>query len=136
MKRSFRAATAFTGAAACAVAFTPTADAATARITPDTLHAANCVGNASTPQLHLYYAASQHHPTPACVSGPVGSIVNWPSGKHFSSYCGGEYSGSLVFAGPTFAHFTHGAALHHLYGPVYGVEISRVNTTGAIDCAN
>jgi hypothetical protein len=119
-------ATAFTGAAACAVALAPAAEAApaapgaTARITPDAV-AGDCNRNVYyTSSVHLYYTASENHTSPACIGGD--GYVYIGTGKRFASYCAGAYSGSLEING-TFRHFTAGR--HYLYGAqVSGIYIS------------
>jgi hypothetical protein len=130
MKRSFRAATVFTGAAACAAGLAPAAHAApmapgaTASIT-----AHNC-GQSNSYSLHLYYALSENHPVPACIgsrngrSGAVQEQVFFGAGKRFAAYCAGAYSGDLIIHGSS-RHFTYGT--HSLYGAsVEGVFISRL----------
>lgn len=132
MKRSFRAATLFTGAAACAVALGPAAHAApvapgaTARITPDITG-----GNCSPPtvidsSVHLYYEASQKHPVPACFNGSGTWTLG--KGKRFASYCAGAFSGYLYIDG-TPRKFTDG--IHNLYGAsVSKVRISKYAHAG------
>ena len=133
MKRSFRVATVFTGAA-CATALVPTAVAAAApvapapmaRITPDIITIRNCP-SVPTNALHLYYTSSEYHYRGACVTGAVGSFIGF-SGKKFSEYCAGEYSGNLRINGKS-EHFTAGT--HHLYKQVVsGVYLSKANHPG------
>ena len=118
MKKSFRVAAVFTGAAAAIAGFAPAAGAATAA--PDAAGAGNCTA-AKTQDLVLYYTASEKHPTPACVSGfgytPIGN-----RNLHFQSYCGGRYSGYFWIDGSR-KHFTAGIVYHNLYG----AEISQVS---------
>jgi hypothetical protein len=118
MRRSFRVATAFTGAAAAVAGFAPAAGAATAA--PDAAGAGNCT-TAKTQDLVLYYAASEHHATPACVSG-FGYVPIGNRDAHFKSYCGGRYSGYFWINGSP-RHFTAGIIYHNLYG----AEISQVS---------
>ena len=129
MKRSFRVATVFTGAAACAAAFAPTANAAqvapdgTTRIAPDAI-AANCEpGMIDASSLHLYYSPKQNHPKPACVFLSDGYVPIGNGTAKFSSYCAGGYSGYLYINGSPH-RFTRGN--HHLYGQV----VSAVSLDG------
>jgi hypothetical protein len=132
MKRSFRVATVFTGAAAATVAgFAPAAGAATVapgaatRITPD-ITGGNCSSNANS-SVHLYYEASQNHARPACFNGDG----TWPigKGKRFVSYCAGGFSGYLYIGG-TPKKFTRGT--HYLYGAsVSKIEISKYSHYGS-----
>jgi hypothetical protein len=127
MKRSFRVATVFTGAAACAAAFAPTANAAqvgpngTTRITPDAKAGTCEPGLIGASSLHLYYSPKQDHPDPACVYLSDGYVAIGNGKAKFSSYCGGGYSGYLYIDGSPH-RFTKGD--HHLYGQdVSGVYI-------------
>jgi hypothetical protein len=119
MRRSFRAATVFTGATAAAIAFVPAPAA----------HASSILGgNCSNPDfgpfaLTLKYSSHEHHSVDACFSG----IGNWPLGNapKFVSYCGGAWSGYL-WINHTAERFTPGSKFHHLYNvPVSRVLISR-----------
>src|ERR1700722_19310977 len=94
MKRSFKVATVFTGAVACATALAPTAEATTGtmnRITPDTT-AGNCAAN-SGPALHVYYSKKEKHSLAACVKGD--GFFAFGAGRKWSGICGGAYSGSF-----------------------------------------
>jgi hypothetical protein len=93
MKRSFRVATVFTGAAACAAAFTPgVATAATAKadlITPDIAHK-NCPHTpALTKSVHFYYPPSAKH-GPTCVAGDGKTSLG---GTVYSFICTGNNFG-------------------------------------------
>jgi hypothetical protein len=130
MKRSFRVATVFTGAAACAVALAPTAHAApaapgaTARITPDTT-ARDCT-KTFTSSVVLYYSTKQNHSVNACIAG-VG-FVYLGQGKRFASYCAGAYSGFMYIDGDR-RTFTEGS--HPLYNAaVSAISITRDNHRG------
>ena len=130
MKRSFRVATVFTGAAACAIALTPAAEAApmapggTAKITPATT-GGNCNPSLSTTSLHLYYTPAEHHSLAACFAG--GGTFTIGKGKKFQFYCAGQYSGHLFIGGQA-RHFT--AGVHSLHGAsVSKVSISRNNNS-------
>jgi hypothetical protein len=145
MKRSFRVATVFTGAAACA-ALAPAAHAAsaapgaTARITPDTT-AHDCSKGSTTiysrtNEVHLYYSSKEHHTYPACIFGS-GSPIIWGRGKRFGSYCAGAWSGYLYIDGGA-RRFTAGNTVHQLYNAsVSGIMISRENYNRLFStCAN
>ena len=129
MKRTFRVATVFTGAAACAVGLAPpaaeaapVAPGATARITPD-ITVRDCTGPNNTSSVHLYYRASENHVPAACFRSS-GSYF-WGTGKKFASYCGGAFSGYLFIDGEG-RHFTAGSSYHYLYGAsVSGIRITR-----------
>src|SRR5437016_1960199 len=118
MKRSFRVATVFTGAAACAAALMPAAEAApvtpgaSARLTPNTTARTCGQTNHYTNSVHLYYSSRESHPLPACITGIRNVYIG--TGKRFSYYCGGAFSGSLEISG-TFRHFTAGVRHHNLY---------------------
>jgi hypothetical protein len=114
MKRSFRAATVFAGTAACAVTIAPAAGAATVPgVTPAGAHAFTC-SPLTQIALHLYYTASEKHPTPACVSG--NGYVKIGNGKEkFQSYKGSAYSGYLYIGGQP-KKFSFGDVAHNLYG--------------------
>jgi hypothetical protein len=124
MKRSFRVATVFTGAAACAVALAPAAEAVpvapgtTSRITPDTT-ARDCT-KTFTSSVVLYYSSKQNHSVNACIAG-IG-FVYFGQGKRFASYCAGAYSGFMYVNG-TRRPFTEGSH------PTYGAAISAVSIT-------
>jgi hypothetical protein len=96
----------------------------------------NCQGAASKGDLHLYYVGSTH-PIPGCLTPSyLGEReILWPSGKRFQSYCGGDYSGSIIFLDGRQGHFTRGSAKHTLYSPVIGVYFSR-SLAGAGYCAS
>jgi hypothetical protein len=134
MKRTFRVATVFTGAAACGAALAPAAHAATAApgataaLRPAVTHAGNCPVS-ETNSVRLYYTSAENHLTPLCAHGvSVGSPSIWgTAGKRFSSYCGGEYSGFLFISGVP-AKFTAGTAFHLLHNHIVsGIEISKIN---------
>ena len=124
MKRTFRVATVFTGAAACAATLTPAAQAAPVapgvmtRATPDAI-ASDC-GRSPTASVHLYYTISEKHSVPACVD----SLGVAHLGKRFGSYCGGAWSGYL-YVGGSARHFTAGTAYHNMFG----VSVSKIDVT-------
>jgi hypothetical protein len=96
MRKAFTVATVFTGAAACAAAFTPAAEAApTARtqvIAPDTAHH-NCTVGPATTSAVFYWPASKHH-GPTCVGGsPDVHQRTSLGGTEFSKLCTGNNSG-------------------------------------------
>jgi hypothetical protein len=125
MKRSFRVATVFTGAAACAVALAPGAGAATAapgaaaKVTPDTT-ARDCDAT-FTSSVVLYYTAAENHSVDACIAGT--GFVDLGQGKRFTSYCAGAYSGFFYIDGVR-RSFTEGS--HQLHSQaVSAVSITR-----------
>jgi hypothetical protein len=145
MKRSFRVATVFTGAATAVLApaaayAAPAAPGATARITPDTTNHDCSKGSTTiysrTNQVHLYYSSREHHPYPACIAG-TGSPIIWGPGKRFSSYCAGAYSGYLDIDGSA-RRFTASSTVYPLFdASVSGIWISRENSSRIFDtCAN
>src|ERR1700722_8775602 len=95
MKRSFRVATVFTGAVACATALAPTVEAAPAAAADAT--AKNCAVNSGV-AVHLHYAKSAKHTISACVNGL--GLFDFGTGKRFSGICGGAYSGSFEYHVP------------------------------------
>jgi len=119
MKRVFRVATVFTGAAACAGVLTPAAQAAavapgaTTRVTP-AVTVNECsklyVGSVYENTLELEYTAGH---APVCFQGSG----YWPVGTnaHFRAYCADSKSGSLEIGG-VWHPFTWGT--HNLYGQV------------------
>ena len=92
MKRSFKAATAFTGAAVCAVAMTPAVGAAT--VVPET--AKNCTA-ADANWVHLYYSTEQRHSIPACFGNNGANYLT--NGQKFSEGCTGNNYGFFVVGG-------------------------------------
>ena len=133
MKRSFKVATVFTGAAACAVALTPAAEAApvapgaTAR--PDTI-GGNCNPSLAQVALHLYYTPSESHYLAACFSGEG---TYWLGhGKRFAYYCAAQSSGYLYIGGVR-RKFTGGT--HNLYGQsVSKISITNTNKYSLYYC--
>jgi hypothetical protein len=115
MKRAFRVATVFTGAAACAAALTPTAQAAAvapgarAAAIPDNVTVGSCPTVIPSGTLVLAYTPSEFH-HPVCFRGSGRWFVG--ADTKFSSYVGVSKSGSLLIDG-RWEKFTSG--LHHLY---------------------
>ena len=106
MRRAFKVATIFTGAAACAAVFTPatTAGAATTgQMKPDTSDR-NCYKNDTT-SAAFYYPASKDH-GPLCFGG-ANSVpaLDSISPTVFAKFCAGNNSGYYVrtFSSPTFS---------------------------------
>jgi len=112
MKRAFRVATVFTGAAACAGVLTPAAQAAVVapggavRATPDAVAVGSCSPNINGDYntLALYYLSDEHHP-PACFTGSGYWYVG--TGVRFAKYCAEGKSGYLEIKG-TWERFTPG----------------------------
>jgi hypothetical protein len=114
MRRSFKLATVFTGAAALAGGYGPTALAATTQATaPDVHQWQQCGANNNNVShyVHIYYPKSGH--VPMCLAGPVGSPVNpLPTNATIYAYCPGNNSGALYGTtpgspSPTSYQFSH-----------------------------
>lgn len=91
MRKAFKVATVFTGAAACATVFTPaTAMATTTR--PEQINGIirNCPAGYNT-SVHLYWFASEHH-GPTCVGGSIQYAFPSPRPRYYS-LCPGNNSG-------------------------------------------
>lgn len=119
MRKAFKVATVFTGAAACAAAFTPAAMAATVR--PDTSHR-NCAGGGqlTTSMVFVWPSAAHHGPT--CVGGANGT--GWTHlGTDYISFCAGNNSGSMKVSGST-RKFHEGQI-----SPLYSDHVSSVRIT-------
>ena len=118
MRRAFRVATAFAGAAACATAFAPAADAAVARPEAATHEAKpditveNCTSGTKQ-WMHLYWPASKKHgPTCFGFAGPtLVQSVSW------SGVCGGDnygtISGFTQSGVPELVNVTPGTGIYH-----------------------
>jgi hypothetical protein len=119
MKRAFRVATVFTGAAACAAALAPTAQAAAvapgarAAITPDNVTVAACPLAIPSGTLVLAYTSSEFPHPDVCFRGSGTWYVG--ADTRFSAYVGVSKSGSLLIDG-RWEKFT--AGYHHLYKQV------------------
>jgi hypothetical protein len=125
MRKAFRAATAFTGAAACAAAFTPAAIAATANtheIKPD-MEKKNCAIGPLTTSVVFYWAASADH-GPTCVGGGgAGKSVNLSS-HYFAAACYGNNNGTFWASHSAYRHnFTYGSSIDIVARDVGKVEI-------------
>ena len=130
MRKAFKVATVFTGAAACAAAFAPAAGAATAARTqpaePATSHH-NCGGGRTTSTVFWWPSAAHHGPT--CVGG----YNNYHSvtflDTYYSGYCPGDnygwFNGRIYHYSPS----KHKFSLHHVY-------VSDVSITGWSHAAN
>src|SRR6185437_1152904 len=103
MRKAFKVATVFTGAAACATGFAPAALAATTartqQVEPITSHR-NCIIGPETSSTVLIRPTAAHH-GPTCVSGSLNSGVPTPLGDtFFSFFCAGNNAGSIIFGPP------------------------------------
>jgi hypothetical protein len=102
MRTAFKVATVFTGAVACAAAFTPAAEAATTTtaktqlIEPE-IFKKNCAIGPSTTSVVLTRLPSAHH-GPTCV-GEKGKITL--SNTYFSYFCAGNNYGQYWITGDT-----------------------------------
>jgi hypothetical protein len=160
MRKSFQMATVFTGAAACAAAFAPTAGAATTRTAPavragaaSTRTAAavpartvsvDC--NASTKTwVHVYFPAGADH-GPVCFGDRGAEGVNSVT---LVGECGGNNSGwiygySTARGGSWSIHFGHGTTERnfskwsrsgiHLGGDLIVTEVSITGFSGGDTC--
>jgi hypothetical protein len=143
MRTAFKVATVFTGAAACAAAFTPAAEAAptatattTARtqlVTPDTSHH-NCAIGPATKSAVFYWPASKHH-GPTCVGGyPDYHKRTSLGGTDFSKMCAGDNYGIFFAVGISSPFgFTPGTHMSILGFQISEVSIS--NWRGGDTCA-
>lgn len=133
MKRSFRVATVFTGAAALATGLAPMAQAGTVApgVTAATIGGDCNTAFAATASLHLYYTSSENHSLAACFTGFGTYTIG--KGKRFAYYCAGEYKGHLYINGQARA-FTSG--YHNLYGAsVSKVSISNYNNLDSVSAS-
>jgi hypothetical protein len=115
MKTAFKVATAFTGAAACAAAFTPAAMAATTAKTQlidvDTAHHDCAVGPRTTSTVFYWPTSADHGPT--CVGGePYYDEETDLDYTYFAAYCPGNNYGRI--------YYDHGYSLP--YAPSEGVS--------------
>jgi hypothetical protein len=99
MKKSFRVATVFTGAAACAAAFAPTAAAAMPETPGATAHnlaraaiSGKECGSATVGWFEMYYEPSKDH-GPVCLGGE--GIARLDTGPVLDGFCTGATRGSL-----------------------------------------
>jgi hypothetical protein len=104
MKKPFRVATVFTGAAACAAAFAPAAaampvaaGAATHDLAPGITATGNITatddcGSRTVGWLYLYYTASEHH-GPICLGGTGRAVLD--PGTRIAGICVGNTRGSF-----------------------------------------
>jgi len=127
MRKAFQVATVFTGAAACAAAFTPTAMAATATPTktqqinaPDIVKK-NCGGGSVTRSMVFVWANQAAH-GPTCVGGsPGGPGTVSLSGNSFGGFCTGNNYGWLIENGTRrdFHQFSSAHSVHWKVGQVH-----------------
>lgn len=115
MRKAFKVATVFTGAAACAAAFAPAAGAATTarnqQMEPATSHR-NCVVGPKTSSTVLRWPTAAHH-GPTCVSffGNPGTPTLLGN-NFFTFFCAGNNGGSIIYGPP--------AKPTRVYGPGSG----------------
>ena len=132
MKRSFRVATVFTGAATCAVALAPTAHAApaapgaTAMITPKGITANDCTAGEWN-WAHMYYTAAERHSIPACFAGT--GVYNIPGNKRFTFFCPGNNSGYIQYKSHGSASFVAGEHSINLFSLI----VSKVSIVQHFD---
>jgi hypothetical protein len=134
MKRSFRVATVFTGAAACAVALAPTAHAAPAvpRATANGIIANDCT-NGEWNWLHMYYTAAERHSVPACFGGT--GVFKIPGNKRFTGFCPGNNSGYIQPKSHGRVSFVGGGYSIHLFSEIISkVSIVQHFAGGSSSC--
>jgi len=108
MRRAFKVATVFTGAAACAAAFTPATmagAATTGQMKPDT-SVRECYKSPTT-SAALWYRASAHH-GPICFGGANHAGPVYLSYAYFTRFCAGNNSGSYYRDGTGPVSFSRG----------------------------
>jgi len=137
MRKAFKVATAFTGAAAAATVFTPAA-AMAATALPD-YGPVNCTGGAYTTSVHLNWLGSEHH-GPTCFRGDAVAYSGFgtpPTAPKYGSVCPGSYIGhfgSVSRNGGPAGYFSFGSGV----GPTrtfptnkqYAVSILLTSTDG------
>ena len=139
MRKAFKVATVFTGAAACTALFAPGAEAATATagkpqliMLPDTTHK-NCTIGPRTTSTVFWWPASKNH-GPTCVGGGGDYDVSTSLGGNvFTSYCPGNNFGIFLSKGGDIRSYSPGTGKIHL-----GVGVKEVNISfweGADTCA-
>jgi hypothetical protein len=136
--RTMRVATAFTGAATCAVAFTPTA-AQAATIRPANTRMGNCLSGNQSTWLHIITADHSIF----CLGGR-GIYSLHGAQQSVSSFCGGNNSGHLIsfyseYAGPFEIPFYAGTYYNQYgknnFGPYHAFEVSISKWHGGDECA-
>jgi hypothetical protein len=118
MRKSFKVATVFTGAAAAAAVFAPAAGAATTT-TPVTHHF-NCTIGPRANATVLYWPTSKHH-GPTCVSGSWGSTSL--GNTYFTYFCAGPYSGAINFPNGGYRLYSKGEGYGTLNQEVTSVDL-------------
>jgi hypothetical protein len=121
MRKSFKVATVFTGAAAAAAVFAPAAGAATA--TADAVRY-NCPIGPRTAATVLYWPTSKHH-GPTCVSS-IGLIS--VGDTYFSYFCAGNYFGVINFPDRVSRYYKPGEGYGTLKDKVTSVNITGWNS--------
>jgi hypothetical protein len=139
MKRSFKVATVFTGAACTAVLApaahaAPLAPGATAKITPADTTANNCTA-AEAKWVHLYYTAAEHHSTPACFGGDGSYYLG--NNRRFTELCAGNNSGRVYFHSispatgePNYYSAPFGEKVNSYWLSLFSDIVSAVSITG------
>lgn len=131
MKRSFRVATVFTGAAACAAVMTPAAQAA--RVAPGHGFAPDVTARICSPQttgsenlVELTYVKGHK---PECFTGNGQTGIE---GAPFNTYCADSKSGEMYIRSVGWLPFTEGT--HDLYGQVVSSIIIHSAAKGPRPC--
>lgn len=129
MRKSFKVATAFTGAAAATAMCAPAAGAAT--VAPDVTHY-NC--NAPTFWgTVLYWPASAHH-GPTCVSGITFPGRTYLANTYFQYFCAGNYAGNIIFPNRAARHYGPGQGIGTLSDYVTSVSLTAFYASTGYHC--
>ena len=134
MRRAFKVATAFTGAAACAAMFAPGAEAAAAttaktQIVPNTTHKNCTIGPTTTSMVFWWFPSSKHGPTCAGSAGHPGSTT---LNHSFSKICTGDNYGWMYTGSGIHWPFSQGS-FYPTYDFVPGNYIAKVHISGHRD---
>jgi hypothetical protein len=136
MKTKLRMATVFTGAAACAAAFTPTAAAATTatapKLLPGNIEEVDCTA-ADSHWVHLYWLPSSDH-GPTCLGYKGTKLVDhW-----FASFCSGNNYGWIsylsYYGGHYVSRFDTPLAAPSISSPFYVIELHISGYGGNSTC--
>jgi hypothetical protein len=132
MRKAFKVATVFTGAAACATTFVPAAGAATVR--PATSHWDCSIGPRTTATVLWWPTSKDHGPT--CVGGANQNHESTPLGTIYTSYCPGDNFGYIYTSSPAVYYRVHpGETKHEIYAYVTSVYISSWSKPASKTCA-
>lgn len=132
MKRAFRVATVFTGAAACAAAMTPAAQAARVvpghEFVPDAVTARVCSPQTTGSENLVELIYEKGH-KPECFTGNGQTAIE---GAPFYRYCAESKSGEMYIRSVGWMPFTEGT--HSLYGQVVSSIVIHSAAKGPRPC--